>query len=361
MSATSIDSKDIKQVKQLVKELAQIPNAMPRIDCATLIRPSGDQFARNINVYDKIPFAGGDGDYSILSVLFGAHSIGGGIFGYLNMIDSNKVRVQCVECRQAVMDFQWMDDVSRIKGSVKAWRAAFPVARAVNVSYRYDLVDADFVHIRGDARARLHTVNMDGCRAVTDAAFIHLRGINTLYMYSCNQDTITDAAFVHLRGMQKLNMSRCNQGMITDAAFVHLRGIHTLLIRGCSQRSITDVAFESLRGIHTLDMNSCDQPTITDAAFVHLRGIHTLNIGWCNQITITDAAFTHLRGVQTLQMGFCDQATITKVAIANLVGIVILDTASLCREVRLAAATILGVEYESDADFEAGDGEGGSE
>jgi len=26
-----------------------------------------------INVYENIPFAGGDGDYSILSVLFGAH------------------------------------------------------------------------------------------------------------------------------------------------------------------------------------------------------------------------------------------------------------------------------------------------
>ena len=48
------------------------------------------------------------------------------------MIDSNKVRVQCVECRNAVMDFPWMDDKSIITGSVEAWRAAFPVARAVN-------------------------------------------------------------------------------------------------------------------------------------------------------------------------------------------------------------------------------------
>ena len=35
----------------------------------------------------------------------------------------------------------------------------FPAARAVNVSERDDIVDADFVHIRGDARARLHIVN----------------------------------------------------------------------------------------------------------------------------------------------------------------------------------------------------------
>ncbi len=63
------------------------------------------QSAVRINVYENIPFAGGDGDYSILSVLFGLHSIGGGIFSFLTMIDSNKVRVQCHECRQAVMDF----------------------------------------------------------------------------------------------------------------------------------------------------------------------------------------------------------------------------------------------------------------
>ena len=150
------------------------------------------QSAVRINVYENIPFAGGDGDYSILSVLFGAHSIGEGIFGFLNMIDSNKVRVQCVECRKAVMDFPWMDEKSHIKGSVRAWRAAFPVARALNVSQRYDIVDADFVHIRGDARVRLHTVYMWECNRVTDAAFVHLRGIHTLEMWGCNQVTITD-------------------------------------------------------------------------------------------------------------------------------------------------------------------------
>ena len=101
---------------------------------AVALEGASAQSAVRINVYENIPFAGGDGDYSILSVLFGLHSIGGGIFSFLTMIDSNKVRVQCVECRQAVMDFPWMDAESRIKGSVKKWRAAFPCARGVNVS-----------------------------------------------------------------------------------------------------------------------------------------------------------------------------------------------------------------------------------
>jgi hypothetical protein len=89
------------------------------------------------------------------------------------------------------MDFPWKDrltdDNSHIKVSIKAWRAAFPVARVVNVSKRDDIVDADFVHIRGDARVRLHAVDMSKCPNVTDAAFVHLRGIRGFFMSSCNQ------------------------------------------------------------------------------------------------------------------------------------------------------------------------------
>ena len=230
-----------------------------------------------------IPFAGGAGTHSILSVLFGAHSIGEGIFSFLTMIDSNALRLLCKEFRQAVMDFPWMDAESHITGSVKAWRAAFPHARADNVSDREDIVDADFVHIRGDARVRLHTVNMMwGCKSVTDAAFVHLRGIHTLHISHCNQATITDAAFVHLRGIHTLYMPCCDQPTITDAAFMHLRGIHTLKMWGCNQLTITDAAFVHLRGIHTLDMCYCNQATITDAAIVHLRGICDLKTTGCS-------------------------------------------------------------------------------
>ena len=277
------------------------------------------QFTPRINVYENIPFAGGDGDYSILSVLFGSHSIGGGIFGFLTMIDSNKVRGLCEECRQAVMDFPWMDTVSIIKGSVQAWRAAFPVARAVNVSARNDIIDADFVHIRGDARVRLHTVNMSECSNVTDAAFVHLHGIHTLYMRGCNQVTIADAAFVHLPGIHTLDMFNCYQVTITDAAFVHLHGIHALYMSGCNQAAITDAAFVHLRGIHTLYMSGCNQATITDAAFVHLRGIHTLDMSDCNQMTITNAALIHLAGIKSLSTMRCRRDV--HIAASNLLGV----------------------------------------
>jgi hypothetical protein len=286
---------------------------------AAALEGASVQAAVRINVYENIPFAGGDGDYSILSVLFGPHSIGEGLFSFLTMKDSNKLRGQCVECRDAIMAFEWMDPLSRITGNLKAWRAAFPLARVVNVSGRYNITDTDFVHIRGDARVRLHTVNIGRCR--------NLR--------------ITDAAFVHLRGIHTLDMSDCKQETITDAAFVHLRGIHTLSMQGCTQRTITDGAFAHLRGIHTLYMYGCNQETVTDAAFVYLSGIHTLNMSYCNQATITNLAFIHLSGIHTLVMSHCNQATITGVAFAQLHGIRVLRTEGCSLAVRAAAALVL--------------------
>ena len=117
------------------------------------------------------------------------------------MKESNALRGVCVEFREADMDFPWMDEKSRIRGILRAWRAAFPTARAVNVMWRRDIVDSDFfVYIRGGpAVMRLHIVYLSGCRRVMNSAFVHLRGIQKLDMSWCNQATITGAAFMHLR------------------------------------------------------------------------------------------------------------------------------------------------------------------
>ena len=290
-----------------------------------------------------IPFAGGEGTHSVLSVLAGAHSIGQGIFSFLTMIDSNNVRPVCQEFRLAIMNFPWMDVESKIKGSVKAWRAAFPFARAVNVSNRKDIVDADFLHIRGGARTRLHTVNMSKCRNVSDEAFIYLRKIHTLHMRECRQSSITSAAFLHLQGIHTLIMRGCHQRTITDTAFVHLCGIHTLDMRDCKQATITDAAFVYLQGIHTLDMGGCTQATITDAAFANLRGIHTLDMGCCTQATITDAAFANLRGINTLDMRYCRQAAITDTAFTHLIGINSLNMAN-CHQVGITDAAFVNLQ-----------------
>jgi hypothetical protein len=338
--------------------------------------PDSDDFNDGFDVaappvLHGVPFAG-RARFSILSHLHAAHSSGGGLFGFMTMRESNKLRMQCREARAEVVAFEWMDacwarpfgvdDDSRVLGSVAAWRVAFPAARALNVSRRAyweaprrrayyttgrDVCDADFAHIRGGPGVRLHTVRMAGCRGVTDAAFAHLRGIHTLDMSCCDQETITDAAFAHLRGIHSLIMHLCGQPTITDAAFAHLRGTHTLVMSDCRQATITDAAFAHLTGIHTLTISRCNQATITDAAFAHLRGIHTLSMSECRQRTITNAAFAHLRGIHTLDMRGCNQETITDVAFAHLRGIRMLDL-SECTQHTITGAgftPLAGIHY----------------
>ena len=143
------------------------------------------------------------------------------------------------------MNFPWIGSKYRITGCLRAWRAAFPAARAVNESGRVDIIKLDFVHIRGDARAQLYTVNMMQCHRDEDAAFVHLRGIHTLNMSYCNQATITDIACVHLRGILTLNMSHCNQPTITPAAIAHLVGIVSLDSQAC-RADVIDAATKLL-------------------------------------------------------------------------------------------------------------------
>ena len=85
------------------------------------------------DAFEKVTFTGGDGDYSVLSHLNGAHSIEKCILGFLDMKNSSALHGVCKEFREAVRDFPWMDYQSVIKGSIRAWHAALPAARAVNV------------------------------------------------------------------------------------------------------------------------------------------------------------------------------------------------------------------------------------
>jgi hypothetical protein len=234
-------------------------------------------------------FAGGALPTTILSTLASA------LLPLLGTAAALPLRVTCKEAAATVSGFPWEDSETVIKGSIAAWRACFPRARAANVS-RFALdfrsvpvVDSDFIHFKG-----LRVLRMVGCSDVTDAAFVHLRGIHSLDMSWRYRGGVTDAAFAHLAGIHTLSMSNWKRAELTDAAFAHLQGIHTLDISECSEADITDAAFAHLRGIHTLDMSHCTQEGITDDAFVHLRGIHTLRMARCDQAGITDAAFAHL-------------------------------------------------------------------
>jgi hypothetical protein len=228
-----------------------------------------------------------------------------------------------------------------IQGSLQEWRQQNPYARVANIEGRQDLIDADFVHLKG-----IHTLSMRGCHqaGITDGAFVHLKGIHTLYMIACNQAGITDGAFVHLKGIHTLIMIGCTQAGITDGAFVHLKGIHTLDMSFCIQAGITDGAFVHLKGIHKLSMWGCDQAGITDAAFVHLKGIHALNMSECTQAGITDGAFVHLKGIHTLNMSACTQAGITDGAFVHLKGIHTLNMRD-CAQPGITGETLYQLGY----------------
>ena len=71
-----------------------------------------------------------------------------------------------------------------------------------------------------------------------------------------------------------------------------------------------------------------------------------------------DAAFVHLRGIQTLDIGACNQETIADVAIANLVGISELKTDACRRDVCVAAAELLDIDFEPEDGDNEDDGDG---
>ncbi len=62
------------------------------------------------------------------------------------------------------------------------------------MNFRYDIGDADFVHLAG-----VMALSMWARRGISDAGFAHLRGIHTLYMRGCTG--VADAGLAHLRSI----------------------------------------------------------------------------------------------------------------------------------------------------------------
>ncbi len=205
----------------------------------------------------------GDGYHSVMGVA------GAALLPFFSTREARALRQVSSECLRAVARHPWADRATVIQGSVAAWRASFPHAKAASVySYlrRTPLLDADFVHFEG-----LQELDMTVCNEVTDAAFVHLKGIRKLRMWGCSQETITDAAFANLKGIHTLNMSRCAQATITDTAFAHLKGIHTLDMSYCTQATITDAAFAHLEGIDSIRMNGHSAAAVNSAKAAGLR------------------------------------------------------------------------------------------
>lgn len=158
-----------------------------------------------------------------------------GVLRFFTMREARELRLVCRELADNVSLTPWDDLETRIgrkdvpiRRCLDCWRESMPFALAANVSSASDLVDADFVRLRG-------LVSLDISRggypkaAITDLAFAHLVGVRKLIMRFCNQSTITDAALANLRGVEELDMLRCDQGGITlKNIMLQTRGVRTL-------------------------------------------------------------------------------------------------------------------------------------
>ena len=179
--------------------------------------------------------------FGILAPPSGAHGVGAGVFGFLSTRDARALRLVSRMCCADVAAARWLDAETRIMGSLAAWRASFPGARAANVSERYDLRDAEFALLAG-----VKTLIMRGRHKITDAGLAHLTGIHTLDMHACVG--ITDAGLAHLTGIHTLDMREC--GGITDAGLAHLRGIF-LIVDRADCPGIADASISRLVGYNT--------------------------------------------------------------------------------------------------------------
>ena len=254
------------------------------------------------NNSSKFPFIAGEGDAAnIFSHLNAEHSFGVGILGFLTAANASALAQTSKRGAQVVREFEWADN-TRIKGKLADWHSRFPNATTANLQGRTDLVDSDFIYLRG-----IKKLNISGCTGITDLAFEQIRGVEELDMSDLPQ--ITDAALTNLVGIHIFNMSGCTG--ITGSTFESITGVYTLNISGCT--GIRGEHFEHLSEIFELNVELAEgssffYPYINSSHFRLLKGIHTLNIS--NIKTLTDDTFTKdLSSLQHLYMNSCEGIT----------------------------------------------------
>ena len=127
------------------------------------------------------------------------------LFGFLTTREANALRRTCREACAAVTAHPWTDAQTRIAGRLARWRKCFPHAVAANVTERYDLVSADFAH---------------------------LRGVRTIDMARCHNRRLGNDVAAHLRDVRVLDLSYCFfAGGMTSAILADLGGVSELTVR----------------------------------------------------------------------------------------------------------------------------------
>jgi hypothetical protein len=302
---------------------------------------------------------------SILSVLDGEHSIGGGILGFLTPEDGNSLRLTCREMKQTVSDFRWTTKHSfNYIEDIVDYQKCFPNALHIELNYgepdegfyEYDLsmikiptyfnsdkIVNDFIikiHIYAPEQLTLlirtykhlikylyivfHSYESNMYHQFSDDDFKQLSGIKNLnikLMYN-----LTDNIIKYIQGVENLDITWCNgtdqngvYSAFTDDGIKHFRGIKTLKIGDNPQ--LTNNIFQYLSGIKELNISQgqdemdyeSHRSNITDENFQYIESIEILDI--TNLINITGDGFKHLKNLKKLTMNGCKRSAYEKIQI----------------------------------------------
>ena len=227
----------------------------------------GDEFNDGFDVtappvLHGVPFAG-RARFSVLSHLRAAHSSGGGLFGFMTMRESNKLRVQCREARAEVAAFEWAVDCS---GACGLWACRACAHGGAYVHSNFDRLSVEPFQFcetcergfcEGCAEDHISICDGDECARV--------------FCNECMDITFCDEC---ARGFCFAGYPRCcwHGGYCTTcniflcmkspcAAYVYYCGVPDCFDSACSNchafRSC-ETCYESFCADHALNMQSCD-------------------------------------------------------------------------------------------------------
>ena len=148
-----------------------------------------------------LPLAGGDAARSILSAVSDA------LLPFFSTREARALRGVCREFRAAVAAFPWHDAATRIRGSLAAWRASFPLARAANAAQRALDDDADWQCLAGEGRMRELVVAC--CGGVTDARLARFRLLERLDARECTE--FSRRGLAALKELDRADLRGCVQ------------------------------------------------------------------------------------------------------------------------------------------------------
>ena len=199
------------------------------------------------------------------------------VMPYLTLLDGNVLRMCCRDLRDAVADAPWLDERTRVR-RVSSWHAAFPRARAANLSAKPP------TDSHGQAR-RYYSIKTAEMSRVTDRDLTHLS--DCVIVNLKDQMRVGDAGAGALRAVRKLAIGvdrtmRGEQWRLTDAG---LRSINPALkeLELWAGTRITGAAggFERLEQLEVLQLHST---SLVPAAYASLRSLTTLTFeGWAGE------------------------------------------------------------------------------